>query len=137
MSIDHSRIMSPALRPKSGRLMSGGAGAARRECGHERLYRLGISEGGSDGAGAPDRGAGARRRVPTEVCGRAPRPRPNWMARWPRSTALSYACPTSPGSVTRERINAGAMEYIDIHLSHVAQFVWFGFFSRASGCRTG
>jgi succinyl-CoA:acetate CoA-transferase len=27
----------------------------------------------------------------------------------------------------RKRINAGEMEYIDIHLSHVAQFVWFGF----------
>ncbi|WP_262031811.1 acetyl-CoA hydrolase/transferase family protein [Microvirga sp. Mcv34] len=27
----------------------------------------------------------------------------------------------------RERINAGEMEYLDIHLSHVAQFVWFGF----------
>jgi len=27
----------------------------------------------------------------------------------------------------RERINAGTMDYIDIHLSHVAQFVWFGF----------
>ncbi|MBK5914451.1 acetyl-CoA hydrolase/transferase family protein [Rhodocyclus purpureus] len=26
----------------------------------------------------------------------------------------------------RKRINAGEMEYIDIHLSHVAQFVWFG-----------
>lgn len=27
----------------------------------------------------------------------------------------------------RKRINAGEMEYIDIHLSHVAQFVWSGF----------
>src|SRR6202035_2455584 len=26
-----------------------------------------------------------------------------------------------------ERINAGTMDYVDIHLSHVAQFVWFGF----------
>ncbi|THF56532.1 acetyl-CoA hydrolase/transferase family protein [Pseudothauera rhizosphaerae] len=30
----------------------------------------------------------------------------------------------------RERINAGEMEYIDIHLSHVAQFVWFGFLGK-------
>ncbi|WP_022982373.1 succinate CoA transferase, partial [Ideonella sp. B508-1] len=28
----------------------------------------------------------------------------------------------------RARINAGEMEYLDIHFSHVAQFVWFGFF---------
>ena len=30
----------------------------------------------------------------------------------------------------RKRINAGQMEYIDIHLSHVAQFVWFGFLGK-------
>ena len=30
----------------------------------------------------------------------------------------------------RQRINAGKMQYIDIHLSHVAQFVWFGFFGK-------
>ena len=29
---------------------------------------------------------------------------------------------------TRARINAGEMEYIDLHLSHVAQYAWFGFF---------
>lgn len=28
----------------------------------------------------------------------------------------------------RERINAGTLNYIDIHLSHVAQHTWFGFF---------
>ncbi len=30
----------------------------------------------------------------------------------------------------RARINAGEMSYIDIHLSHVAQFVWFGFLGK-------
>lgn len=30
----------------------------------------------------------------------------------------------------RDRINKGLMEYIDIHLSHVAQFVWFGFLGK-------
>lgn len=30
----------------------------------------------------------------------------------------------------RKRINAGEMEYIDIHLSHVAQFAWFGFLGK-------
>ena len=30
----------------------------------------------------------------------------------------------------RKRINAGEMEYIDIHLSHVAQHVWFGFLGK-------
>ncbi|MBK1613234.1 propionyl-CoA--succinate CoA transferase [Rubrivivax gelatinosus] len=35
--------------------------------------------------------------------------------------------PYQSDPVCRQRINAGEMEYIDIHLSHVAQFVWFGF----------
>jgi len=30
----------------------------------------------------------------------------------------------------RKRINAGEMEYMDIHLSHVAQSVWFGFLGK-------
>ncbi|HEX2922969.1 MAG TPA: propionyl-CoA--succinate CoA transferase, partial [Chloroflexota bacterium] len=30
----------------------------------------------------------------------------------------------------RERINSGRMEYIDIHLSHVAQYAWFGFLGK-------
>ena len=30
----------------------------------------------------------------------------------------------------RKRINAGTMDYLDIHLSHVAQFVRFGFLGR-------
>ncbi|MGE5467567.1 MAG: acetyl-CoA hydrolase/transferase family protein [Ignavibacteria bacterium] len=30
----------------------------------------------------------------------------------------------------RKRINAGEMEYLDIHLSHVAQFVWSGFLGK-------
>ncbi|RBP14361.1 succinyl-CoA:acetate CoA-transferase [Roseiarcus fermentans] len=30
----------------------------------------------------------------------------------------------------RKRINAGELDYIDIHLSHVAQYVWFGFFGK-------
>jgi len=31
---------------------------------------------------------------------------------------------------SRNKINAGEMEYLDIHLSHVAQFVWFGFLGK-------
>lgn len=30
----------------------------------------------------------------------------------------------------RKRINSGRMEYIDIHLSHVAQYAWFGFLGK-------
>src|ERR1700688_999535 len=35
---------------------------------------------------------------------------------------------SDPG--TRERINAGEMDYMDIHLSHVAQFVEYGFLGK-------
>ncbi|PIT06544.1 acetyl-CoA hydrolase [Bradyrhizobium nitroreducens] len=40
---------------------------------------------------------------------------------------IELRLPYQSDPVTRERINAGAMDYIDIHLSHVAQFAWFGF----------
>lgn len=38
--------------------------------------------------------------------------------------------PYQSDPVCRKRINSGQMEYIDIHLSHVAQFVWFGFLGK-------
>jgi len=36
--------------------------------------------------------------------------------------------PYQSDPVSRAKINAGLMEYMDIHLSHVAQMVWEGFF---------
>ncbi|WP_199849508.1 acetyl-CoA hydrolase/transferase family protein [Blastococcus sp. Marseille-P5729] len=38
--------------------------------------------------------------------------------------------PYQSDPVSRAKINAGRMEYLDIHLSHVAQQVWQGFFGR-------
>jgi len=43
---------------------------------------------------------------------------------------IEMRLPYQSDPICRERINAGQMEYIDIHLSHVAQFVWFGFLGR-------
>jgi succinyl-CoA:acetate CoA-transferase len=40
---------------------------------------------------------------------------------------IELRLPYQSDPVCRERINAGRMEYLDIHLSHVAQFVWSGF----------
>jgi succinyl-CoA:acetate CoA-transferase len=40
--------------------------------------------------------------------------------------ALRIPFQTDPDA--RQRINAGTLDYIDIHLSHVAQHVWFGFY---------
>ncbi len=41
---------------------------------------------------------------------------------------MELRLPYQSDPVVRERINAGTLEYIDIHLSHVAQHTWFGFF---------
>lgn len=43
---------------------------------------------------------------------------------------IEMRLPYQSDPTCRERINAGQMAYIDIHLSHVAQFVWFGFLGR-------
>jgi succinyl-CoA:acetate CoA-transferase len=41
---------------------------------------------------------------------------------------MELRLPYQSDPTVRERINAGELEYIDIHLSHVAQYAWFGYF---------
>ena len=41
---------------------------------------------------------------------------------------IDLRMPYQSDPVTRAKINAGAMDYLDVHLSHVAQMVWEGFF---------
>lgn len=43
---------------------------------------------------------------------------------------IEMRLPYQSDPTCRARINAGEMEYIDIHLSHVAQFVWAGFLGK-------
>ncbi len=43
---------------------------------------------------------------------------------------IEMRLPYQSDPTCRARINAGKMEYIDIHLSHVAQFVWAGFLGK-------
>ena len=43
---------------------------------------------------------------------------------------MELRLPYQSDPTCRKRINAGEMEYIDIHLSHVAQFVWSGFLGK-------
>ena len=43
---------------------------------------------------------------------------------------IEMRLPYQSDPTCRERINKGQMDYIDIHLSHVAQFVWFGFLGK-------
>ncbi|CCD94731.1 putative acetyl-CoA hydrolase/transferase family protein; Succinyl-CoA:coenzyme A transferase [Bradyrhizobium sp. ORS 375] len=44
-----------------------------------------------------------------------------------KANGIDLRLPYQSDPTTRQRINAGSIEYIDLHLSHVAQFVWFGF----------
>jgi succinyl-CoA:acetate CoA-transferase len=45
-----------------------------------------------------------------------------------RVEGMELRLPYQSDPAVRERINAGTLDYIDIHLSHVAQHTWFGFF---------
>ena len=42
-----------------------------------------------------------------------------------RVNGIELRLPYQSDPTTRQRINEGTIEYTDIHLSHVAQFVWF------------
>ena len=43
---------------------------------------------------------------------------------------IEMRMPYQSDPACRQRINAGQMQYMDIHLSHMAQFVWFGFLGK-------
>jgi succinyl-CoA:acetate CoA-transferase len=45
-----------------------------------------------------------------------------------RANGVELRLPYQSDAACRQRINQGEMDYIDVHLSHVAQYVWFGFF---------
>jgi succinyl-CoA:acetate CoA-transferase len=47
-----------------------------------------------------------------------------------RANGVDLRLPYQSDPACRERINQGEMDYIDMHLSHVAQFAWFGFFGK-------
>ena len=40
---------------------------------------------------------------------------------------IELRLPYQSDPVSRQKINDGLMEYIDVHLSHVAQMAWEGF----------
>lgn len=45
-----------------------------------------------------------------------------------KADAIALRMPFQSDPDARKRINDGTLDYIDIHLSHVAQHVWFGFY---------
>ena len=46
-----------------------------------------------------------------------------------KAEGLALRMPFQTDPDARKRINSGELDYIDIHLSHVAQHVWFGFYN--------
>ena len=128
MTIDHSRVMSAALRS---RIMSADEAAALVPHG----ANVGMS--GFTGSGYPKAVplALARRIEAAQARGEPFRigvwtgasTAPELDGALAKVNGIELRLPYQSDPITRERINAGAMEYIDIHLSHVAQFVWFGF----------
>ncbi|MFO1232839.1 MAG: acetyl-CoA hydrolase/transferase family protein [Paenacidovorax caeni] len=44
--------------------------------------------------------------------------------------AMAQRLPFNSDAMARKKINAGEIDYIDMHLSHVAQHAWFGFLGR-------
>lgn len=128
MSFDRSRIASSALRSK---IMSADDAAALVPHG----ANVGMS--GFTGSGYPKAVPMAMARRIDQAHARGEEFRigvwtgastaPELDGALAKVDGIELRLPYQSDSVTRERINAGAMEYIDIHLSHVAQFVWFGF----------
>jgi succinyl-CoA:acetate CoA-transferase len=125
---EHTRIAHPGLRQK---IMSAEAAAA--------LIRHGDNVGmsGFTGAGYPKAIPQALAR---HIAQRQAEGEPFRIGVWTgASTApeldgalaqvggVEMRLPYQSDPTCRQRINAGEMQYIDIHLSHVAQFVWFGF----------
>jgi len=45
-----------------------------------------------------------------------------------KAGGMELRLPYQSDPTLRKRINDGELEYIDIHLGHVAQYTWFGFY---------
>ena len=47
-----------------------------------------------------------------------------------KANGIEMRLPYQSDPICRQKINEGTMQYADIHLSHVAQYVWFGFYGK-------
>jgi succinyl-CoA:acetate CoA-transferase len=128
VSFDRSRIASPAFRSK---IVSADDAAALVPHG----ANVGMS--GFTGSGYPKAVPMALARQIEQAHARGDQRRigvwtgastaPELDGALAKVNGIELRLPYQSDPVTRERINAGTMDYIDIHLSHVAQFAWFGF----------
>ena len=127
----HDRIRSPRLRRK---IMAAEDAAALIPAG----ANVGMS--GFTGAGHPKAvpAALAKRIETANAAGRGFRvgvwtgaaTAPDLDGVLAKVEGIDLLLPYQDDPVTRQRINAGQMDYIDLHLSHVAQMVQEGFFGR-------
>jgi succinyl-CoA:acetate CoA-transferase len=123
-----SRVLAPALRSK---IMSADEAAALIPSG----VNVGMS--GFTGSGYPKvvPHALARRIMDAKLAGENFRigvwtgasTAPELDGALAMVDGIELRLPYQSDPTTRNRINAGDLEYIDIHLSHVAQHAWFGF----------
>ncbi|HEX8962329.1 MAG TPA: acetyl-CoA hydrolase/transferase family protein [Rhodocyclaceae bacterium] len=126
-----SRIHCPALR---GRIMSADQAAALIPSG----VNVGMS--GFTGAGYPKAvpSALAKRIMDANLYGKrfkigvwtGASTAPDLDGALAMVDGIEMRLPYQSDPTCRKRINAGEMEYLDIHLSHVAQFVWSGFLGK-------
>src|SRR5664279_5301670 len=126
---DHSRIRNAAVASK---VMSADEAAALIAPGS----RVGMS--GFTGAGYPKAVPGALVRRITAAAERGERlavsvwtgasTAPELDGALAAVDGIDLRMPYQSDPVTRAKINAGLMDYLDVHLSHVAQMVWQGFF---------
>jgi succinyl-CoA:acetate CoA-transferase len=126
---DRSRLGSMAL---SARVMSADEAAALIAPGDN----VGMS--GFTGAGYPKDVPGALVRRVTEATERGEKftvsvwtgasTAPDLDGALAAVDGIDLRMPYQSDPVSRAKINAGAMDYLDVHLSHVAQMVWEGFF---------
>ncbi|MDR0275508.1 MAG: acetyl-CoA hydrolase/transferase family protein [Burkholderiaceae bacterium] len=122
------RIAHPGLRQK---IVSADAAAAMIEPG----WNVGMS--GFTGAGYPKAVplALARRIEAAHAAGQVFRiglwtgasTAPELDGALAKVDGIDMRLPYQSDPTVRAKINSGHMQYVDIHLSHVAQFVWFGF----------
>ena len=127
--IDQIRVDSKALRAK---VMSADEAAALIEPG----ANVGMS--GFTGAGYPKEVPAALVRRITEATARGERFKvgvwtgastaPELDGALAAADGVELRMPYQSDPVSRAKINAGHMDYLDVHLSHVAQMVWSGFF---------
>jgi succinyl-CoA:acetate CoA-transferase len=126
-----SRVLSPSLRNK---IMSAEEAAALISTG------MNVGMSGFTGAGYPKAvpHALARQIMDAHLAGEKFRigvwtgasTAPELDGALAMVDGIELRLPYQSDPTCRKRINAGELEYIDIHLSHVAQHVWFGFLGK-------